>query len=112
MKENKIISWQTFKKKYNPKIVWCPDGVFPINYSVHPTLVNFGFEEIGSFTEYRLPKKPKEVAKDIYEDFMSAQVIKPENQIVVYHVHVGSSISTMPITVTVYMGCEPNKRKT
>lgn len=112
MKSTVIMSWQTYKKRFNPTICRSPDGVLPISYTIAPTLVNDGLHFIGDFSEYELPKKPKDIAKDIYEEFMSFQVIKPKDQIVVYFVHYGSKISTMPITVEVYMGLEPGRGRT
>lgn len=111
MKLNTIMSWQTFKKKFNPAMYESHDGVLPITLSIAPTLVNNGFQFIGNFTEYKLPKKPKEIAIDIYEDFMTNQVLRPTGQVVVYFVHYGSRISTMPIVVSVYMGLANSAKK-
>ncbi len=41
----KIMSWQTFKKKYNPPIYTYQDGTLGIVYSVEPTMRKAGFGE-------------------------------------------------------------------
>lgn len=110
MKLNTIMSWPTFKKKFNPKMCVCHDGVLPIAYSISPTLVNCGFQFIGNFTEHELPKKPKDIAIDIYEDFMVYHDVQPTDLIVVYFVHNGSRINSMPRSVEVYMGPPKNAK--
>lgn len=107
-----IMSWQTYKKRFNPTICSCPDGVLPITYAIAPTLVNDGLQFIGNFAAYELHQKPKEIAKDIYEEFMMSSQVKPKAQIVVYYVSEGSRVNSMPRIVNVYMGLKKESEVT
>lgn len=105
-----LISWPTFLRRYNPERWESHDGVLPsIRYSIAPTLDAAGFRFVGDFTEYELPKKPKEIAKDIIRDFYAVQVMPPDENksLFVYYVHRGSHFSTMPDSVEVYAGPPP-----
>lgn len=106
-----LISWPTFLHRYNPHRSESHDGVLPIRYTIAPTLDAAGFGFIGDFTEYELPKSPKDIAKDIVRDWREYQVMPPDEDkmLFVYYVHRGSHISSMPDTVNVYGGLPPQR---
>lgn len=104
-----LISWPTYLRRYKPRRWESHDGVLPIRYTIVPTLDAAGFGFVGDFTEYELPKSPKEIAKDIVRDWRECQVMPPSEDgiLFVYYVHRGSHESTMPDTVAVYGGLPP-----
>ena len=99
-----LISWPTYLRRYSPHRWESHDGGLPIRCTIVPTLNAEGFHFVGDFTEFSLPKKPKEIAKDLVQDWYSYQVMVPaeDEMLFVYYVHRGSQISTMPLSVMVY----------
>ena len=102
MKYN-LKSYETWKRRNNPKISCQTDGMFPCLLSKQPTLVKNGFVFIGDQDGTEIEKDKKGVAKKIIDDYFSMPGKKYDEKMeFVYWEHRGSCINSMPNIVYVY----------
>ena len=99
-----LVSWETWKRKNNPKIGYVPDGVKNIIYSVEPTLYDYGFREINSEFNHNFTKKSKGVAIELLEEWIETSVspVKIQDWEFVYYRHRGYKPNSFPDAVYVY----------
>lgn len=88
-----IMTWQTWKRRNNPRIGWCRDGVNPyVVNCIGPTLLDYGFSPCGEDDEY-FPKTrdgkrtPRQIARELAETY---GVPKGYDEFV-YYVHAPSA---------------------
>lgn len=99
-----LVSWETWKKRSNPKIGYVPDGVKNIIYSVQPTLYDYGFQEIESEYKHVFTKKSKEVAIELIDEWVETSVMPVDlsKWEFVYYRHRGYKPKSFPDSIYVY----------
>ena len=70
-----IETWQTWKRKNNPRVAWCPDGINAhVIECIAPTLLDYGFTPCGEDDDAipksrggeRTPRKIAQALVDCY----------------------------------------------
>ena len=99
--EYKIQSWNTWKKKNNPTIYECNDGMFQYLFSIAPTLTAHGFVPVGDEETYYEVKNKKQQASIIVDNFRKYKnTNNNEFDEFVYWIHYGRN--QKPMIVYVY----------
>ena len=99
-----LVSWNTWKKRNNPKISYNPDGERNVIYSINPTLQNYGFQFIDNEYSHIFKETAKKVATRLLDDWVEICVGDPDisNWEFVYYKHYGYITNNYPDGVYVY----------